>query len=424
MHHLQNAINIFSVAVAAVDPVSLVHQTLSRTGNKLTIGKHQCIVGSTNRLVVIGAGKAAAAMALAVEQVFGDLKYSGTVVTKYGHGEILKNIQCLEAGHPLPDAQGVFATRQIIQQVSNLQPNDVVIFLLSGGASALLADCPSKSSLPEVQEVFHLLLSAGATITEMNTVRKHISAVKGGQLAKIIYPATVYSLILSDVIGDDLTVIGSGPTVPDTATFADALAVLSKFRLAGLISTSIIKHLHAGAALQLSDTPNNHQPYFRRVFNLLIGTNTLALQAASCRAQSLGYTATIVTSQMQGEAKELAAQIVDNARQFMGKLPACLLYGGESTVTVTGAGKGGRNMELALAAGILLSAHPTITILSAGTDGTDGPTDAAGAVVNSSVMQQAMQLAVVRRHISLTTMLITFLRVPRGCYSQVPRKPM
>ena len=149
--------------------------------------------------------------------------------------------------------------------------------------------------------------------------------------------------------------------------------------------------MHAGAALQLSDTPNNHQPYFRRVFNLLIGTNTLALQAASCRAQSLGYTATIVTSQMQGEAKELAAQIVDNARQFTGKLPACLLYGGESTVTVTGAGKGGRNMELALAAGILLSAHPTITILSAGTDGTDGPTDAAGAVVNSSVMQQAMQ---------------------------------
>ena len=214
MHHLQNAINIFSVAVAAVDPVSLVHQTLSRTGNKLTIGKHQCIVGSTNRLVVIGAGKAAAAMALAVEQVFGDLKYSGTVVTKYGHGEILKNIQCLEAGHPLPDAQGVFATRQIFQQVSNLQPNDVVIFLLSGGASALLADCPSKSSLPEVQEVFHLLLSAGATITEMNTVRKHISAIKGGQLAKIIYPATVYSLILSDVIGDDLTVIGSAPPYP------------------------------------------------------------------------------------------------------------------------------------------------------------------------------------------------------------------
>ncbi len=391
MDSIQNALDIFTSAVAAVNPSTLIRNHIRWQNSQLTINDHVVELKPAGRIFIAGAGKAAAAMAQAFEEILGDAITAGIVVTKYGHRLNLQKITLLEAGHPIPDVNSVQATEEIVNLVKHLTADDIVIFLLSGGASSLMADYPATSGLTEVQHVFNLLLKSGADIHEINTVRKHISNVKGGQLAKIIFPAALYSLILSDVIGDDLDIIGSGPTVPDKRTFTDALEVLTKYGIANKIPTAIAEYILDGCAGKINDTPKEGDECFINTCNQVIGSNEIALDAAANKAKQLGFYPCIVTNVLKGEARVVGQMLARKAIEYNGRVPACLLYGGESTVTIRGNGLGGRNMELALAAGIEIISHPGITILSAGTDGTDGPTDAAGAVVNATIMNSAIK---------------------------------
>lgn len=392
MNDIQNALTIFEHAIAAVDPAALIRRHIRWENGGLIINDGKVSLTPQSRIFVIGAGKASAIMAQTIEDILGNNIEAGIVVTKHGHGLSLQRIKLIEAGHPVPDNNSLEASGEILQLLEALAPSDLVLFLLSGGASSLLADCPPGSNLREIQEVYEALLGSGAGIHEMNRVRKHLSRVKGGQLAKRIYPTPLYSLILSDVIGDDLDVIGSGPTVPDRSSFRDAWDVLTKYGMEDKIPLSVSGHIRDGMAGKISDTPKPDEEYFANTSNCIIGNNQVALKAAALHAEALGYKTHIVTHVLEGEARDLGPMLVAKARDYKGPLPACFLYGGESTVTIKGKGTGGRNQELALAAGIALGSHRDITVLSGGTDGTDGPTDAAGAVVNAEIMNKAREL--------------------------------
>lgn len=377
----EHAISIFTAAVAAVQPAVLMKKNVQQHGDTIWIAGQTYHLPPGRPVWIFGAGKASAAMALALEEILTGIPLQGLVITKYHHSLPLQHITLAEAAHPVPDENGVQATRQLISLLKQVEPNDLVIFLLSGGASALLADYPDGTSLAQVQTVFELLLKSGATIQEMNTIRKHLSVIKGGQLALLANTTAFCSLILSDVVGDDLHVIGSGPTVPDPSTFADAAAIIQKYNLQ--LPEPIQQHLKGN----IPDTPKPGHPRFDTIRNLLVGNNKIALDAAADKATALGYEVHILTTTATGEAAELAKQLVHQAINWQGKRPACLLLGGETTVTITGNGLGGRNQQFALAAAIALqNNHQNITILSAGTDGTDGPTDAAGAIADAAVI--------------------------------------
>jgi glycerate 2-kinase len=396
----EHLISIFNHAVAAVQPAILMKKNVQREGDIIRIATHTFHLQPHSRVWIFGAGKASAAMALALEDILQGIPLQGLVITKYHHALPLQYIRVAEAAHPLPDENGVQATKDMIALLKQVQENDLVLFLLSGGASALLVDYPPGSSLTQLQTVFELLLKSGADIHEMNTVRKHLSAVKGGQLT------ANYSLILSDVVGDDLHVIGSGPTVPDPSTFADAYSIIEKYHLTDQLPETVIQHILQGVQGLIPDTPKQGHTH-----NLLVGNNKIALQAAAEQATALGYEVHILTATATGEAELLAQQLVQQAINWPGKRPVCLLAGGETTVTITGNGLGGRNQQLALAALIALEKAfitlqetsvasqdvliasqndpRNITLLSAGTDGTDGPTDAAGAIADYAVITAA-----------------------------------
>ena len=386
---------VFLHAVAAVHPQELMRKNVQvLPGSRvIIISGEDYALSDAARVWVLGAGKAAAAMAQELEKILAPhFPLQGAVVTKYGHALPLQQLELLEAGHPVPDQNSVAASVKLLEIAAQVQPQDLVIFLLSGGASALLADVPAGSHLSEVQQLFEALLKSGADIREMNTVRKHLSAIKGGQLAKNIYPATLCTLILSDVVGDDLSVIGSGPTVPDPSSFADTMAVLRKYHLPEKISPALLQHIEKGMAGLLPETPKPGDPHFGHVHNYLAGTNRIALEAAANKATELGYHPLLLSDTITGDVHEVAAQLVQTALNYSGPLPACLLGGGETTVTITGNGLGGRNQQLALAVGIAIAQHPPLTFLSGGTDGSDGPTNAAGAIADASTMQTAINM--------------------------------
>jgi hydroxypyruvate reductase len=348
------------------------------------------------RIVVLGAGKASARMAEACEGILGSRIDSGLVITKYGHARPLSRIQVLEAGHPLPDAAGLKGARAMISLLEQSRPEDLILFLTSGGCSALLPTPTPPISLKEKQGLTALLLRSGATIQEINAVRKHISQTKGGQLAKLAYPATVINLIISDVVGDPLDSIGSGPLVPDPSTFQEAWGVLDKYRLLKAGSRTIVNHLKAGIQGEAEETPKPGDACFRRVRNFIMARNRSALTAAAHRARAFGFTPLVLTSQVQGEARELAKFYGALAKEIHlsahpVKPPVCLIAGGEPTVTVRGKGLGGRNMELALAVALEIKGLPNTVFLSAGTDGGDGPTDAAGAIVDGRTWSRALK---------------------------------
>ncbi|SJZ41201.1 glycerate 2-kinase [Chitinophaga eiseniae] len=381
-------------AVSAVHPVQLIRRHVQvKAPSTLVISGDDYVVPPQGRLIVLGAGKASAAMAQELEKVLeGHIRPEGFVVTKYGHALPLQHLELLEAGHPVPDEHSLEASRRFLETAAAAGENDLVILLLSGGASALLADVPEGSSLADVQQLFTLLLNSGAGIHEMNIVRKHLSKIKGGWLAQNIYPATLCTLVLSDVVGDDLSVIGSGPAVPDPSTFADAMAILEKYRLPEQLPLSLRRYLSDGVAGIVPDTPKAGDASFSRVHHYLAGTNHIALQAAADKAHSLGYHTQVLASDTTGDAHTVAATLAAAALTYEGPRPACLLAGGETTVQVTGNGKGGRNQQLALAAAIALAGHEGITLLSAGTDGTDGPTNAAGAIADNHTLERATAL--------------------------------
>lgn len=384
--------SIFHAAIAAVQPSQLIPQYLQLEGKLLRIGGQAFPISTQTHLYVIGAGKASAAMAQAVEKLLLPVITDGSIAVKYEYGLPLQKIQCIEAGHPLPDENGVQAARKICLLADKATADDLVICLLSGGASALLADYPPSSSLAELQTVAELLLSCGATIQEINILRKHLSYLKGGQLARHVYPAALVSLILSDVVGDPLDSIASGPTVPDSSSFADAWAIVEQYELKDRFPPRLMHILAAGKEGHLPDTPKKDDLVFRRTYNVLIGNNQLALNAAAAKASTLGYAVQVISNTITGEARTVAEQLIKEALTYKAATPVCLLYGGETTVSLKGRGKGGRNQELALAASIALqNTHRSITLLSAGTDGTDGPTDAAGAVIDQTTYSKAVQ---------------------------------
>ena len=340
------------------------------------------------RVFLLGAGKAGGAMAAAAEQVLGDHIAGGFVVVKDGYGARLTRVEMAEAGHPVPDARGLAASSRMLEIAREAGEDDLVLFLVSGGGSALTPAPAPPITLAEKQELTRLLLASGATIGELNAVRKHLSLFKGGQLARAARPAAVLTLALSDVIGDPLDVIASGPTAPDPTTFADALEVLARRGVSARMPDSIRWRLEAGRAGEIEETPKPGDRLFDRVRNVVIGNNALVTDAAAATARRLGYRTDVMTRELQGEARDVARDFVARARRLTP--PACLIAGGETTVTVRGGGKGGRCQEFALAAALELAPSDRITVLAAGTDGTDGPTDAAGAIVNGSCVARGV----------------------------------
>lgn len=394
LNYRKTAEKVFLAGVRRVMPEKLISHEMMIEDNCLRIGSLNFPLKQIEKLYVIGAGKASALMALEVERIFGNRITDGHIVVKYGHSCKLKHIKITEAGHPIPDSNGYLATRAILKIAENAGSNDLVVCLLSGGGSALLADLPEGSSPDEMILVSNLLINCGASISEMNSVRKHLSMVKGGQLARTVHPGTLVSLVLSDVIGDPLDVIASGPTTPDPTTFKQAMDVLEKYNLIKSMPGSILKYLHEGEAGNRPETPKPGDPAFEKTFNRLVGTSRMALEAGKKKAEEYDLNTYIIDDKIHGDVSDAAEFIVATSLKYKTdsdvRKPACLLFGGEPTVKMTGKGKGGRNQHLALLCGIMLQNEKGITILSAGTDGTDGPTDAAGAVVDTHTVSDAI----------------------------------
>jgi len=388
-----DAMGIFQAGLRAADPFSAILRHVKFAGQQLQAGEKRYDLTRVSAIYAIGAGKASARMAQAMEQILGG-RLSGVVNVKYGHAVPLKAVKVNEAGHPLPDEAGVRGTREILRLLEHCDERSLVLFLISGGGSALLP-CPAEGlTLDDKQRTTQALLDCGATIQEINAVRKHISRVKGGRLAKAAYPATVVSLILSDVVGDSLDSIASGPTVPDSSKFADCLRVIDRYRLHEMLPPAVRSYLQRGAEGELEETPKPNDPIFHRVQNLIVGSNRLALSAAKEKAEELGYRALILSSLIQGDTREaagvhaaIAKEVVETGNPV--PRPACIISGGETTVTIRGGGLGGRNQEFALAAALGIAGSEGIVVLSGGTDGTDGPTDAAGAMADGTTVQRA-----------------------------------
>jgi len=394
MNERQIARKIFFAAVEKVKPNRLIQENVQWKNRTLYVAGQPFPVSREGKIVVSGAGKATALMAWELEKILGPDIAAGHIVVKYGHTVPLKYIGCTESGHPVPDANGIDGTQKVVETISGLSEKDIHICLLSGGGSALLADEPPGATLADIMQLNELLLKCGADIAETNAVRKHLSAVKGGQLARLAAPATTISLILSDVIDDPLDVIASGPTAPDSSTFSEVWTILGKYAIAGKLPSSILKILTDGKNGILPETPKGDDPLFRHVHNYIIGNNRIALNEAARVADSYGFKPVIVTSNMNGECSDAARYIGNEIRQRDASESICLLFGGETTVQVNGSGKGGRNQHLALLMAHELyrqSPRRKITVLCAGTDGSDGPTDATGAIVDQSTWNEALK---------------------------------
>ncbi len=409
---------IFHAAVAAVDPGRAVTGEAEALRARYQEGKFE-------RCLVVGFGKAAFPMARVIEENLGDLVDDGVIIVPYGHtGPGLRTIRVFEAGHPLPNANGVRGTDELITLARQADERTLVVTLISGGGSALLVYPWEGITIAEKQTTTALLLEAGAEIKEVNAVRKHLSRVKGGRLAEILCPATTVSLIISDVIGNRLDVIASGPTAPDPSTFAYALAVLDRYRLREGTPQTVLRHLIAGSAGMLPETPKAGAPVFRRVDNRIIVDNWAALAAAKRAAASCGLKAEILSAEIAGEARKaghwLARKAIAVQQGRRTDLPICLLSGGETTVTVRGKGIGGRNMELALAFAREIEGVAGITLLSAGTDGRDGPTDAAGAVVDGNTTLRGREKGLDAAAILAENDTYTFFRREGGLFVTGP----
>ncbi|MFH2134844.1 MAG: HAD-IIB family hydrolase [Pseudomonadota bacterium] len=389
---------LFEAALAAVDPYRAVLNAAKVVDGRLQLADAGYDLAAFERVLVVGGGKATARMAQALEALLGARITGGLIVVKYGHGVPLQYIEQVEAAHPVPDAAGEAGALRILDMVRAADDKTLVICLLSGGASALLVAPAEGLTLTDKQHATDLLLRAGAAIGELNAVRKHLSAFKGGRLAQAAMPAQLLTLLLSDVIGDKLDVIASGPTAPDASTFAYALDVIAKFELADSMPPRVMAHLQQGAAGDVAETAKSDDACFAQTRNVVVGALALALQAAAARARQLGLQTRIISAELQGEAREAAQLLAQTARDTLAEMQPgerrCLLCGGETTVTVRGKGLGGRNQELALAFALQIEGLHGVTLLSAGTDGSDGPTEAGGAWVDGDTAAEARALGI------------------------------
>jgi glycerate 2-kinase len=390
----RSARRILDAAIAAGDAGRLTRQALVREGARLRVGGRTIDLDHARRIVVVGAGKASGAMAEATEDILAGLPIEGLVAVKERREPGPRRVRVVEAGHPIPDARGEAAAEEILRLVRAAGPEDLVLCLISGGGSALTPSPVPGVTLAEKQAMTRLLLECGASINELNGVRKHLSRLKGGQLARAAYPAPVVALMLSDVIGDPLDVIASGPTAPDPTTFDDALSILDRFGLRDRVPLMVRRHLEAGARGEVEDTPKPGDAVLNGVVNVVIGNNGLVVDAAVAEARRLGFAPCLLTRRLQGEAREVArvfAALLDEAARggLVPMRPVCLIAGGETTVTIRGRGLGGRCQEFALALVSELSSMRDVVVLAAGTDGSDGPTEAAGAIVDPTTLERA-----------------------------------
>ena len=387
---------ILAAAVQAVDPANAVAQTMQRQGNCLTIAGQEYDLTQFGRVRVIGAGKAGAPMAQAAARILGERLSDGLVITKQGYSDDPQKaapIVLLEAGHPVPDERSVRGAQRLIELLQDSRPDDLVLCLISGGGSALMVAPVPGLNLSDLQRLTSILLACGANIYEINTLRKHLDQVKGGGLARLVFPARLVTLALSDVVGDPLDVIASGPTVPDPSTFQDAREVLERYSIQDKAPAEVIAHIQKGLHGEISETPKPGDGLFASVQNVIVGSNLQAAQAALKQAAQEGFHPLLLTTYLQGEARQVGRALATIARQVIATgqpapRPACIIAGGETTVTVRGDGLGGRNMELALASVLELSGLPAV-LISLATDGGDGPTDAAGAIVTGQTLAQA-----------------------------------
>lgn len=382
MNLRKDALAICKAALRAADPEEALLRHVRVADGVLLAGGGKYRLDKIRNVYLVGAGKACAPMAKAVEKLLGKRITASCVVVKDGHTLPLRRVQLRESAHPVPDERGVAGALEVMALARRAEAEDLVICLISGGASALLPLPVEGFTLAEKQGLTRQMLAAGANIHEMNAVRKHLSGCKGGQLARAAAPAQVLTLILSDVIGDDLSTIGSGPTAPDPTTWATVDEILARFRLA------------LPRPVPRVETPKPGDPLFGRVRNVIIGSNALSVDAAAAKAKELGYRPLVLSTTIEGETRDVARMHVQIAKEVQraGRpvgAPACLLSGGETTVTVRGTGMGGRNQEFALMAGMELEGTPGIVALSAGTDGTDGPTDAAGGLADMGTVARA-----------------------------------
>ncbi len=386
------AIQCFKESLKPVNPYEAVKRFIRLEGSALNIGSKEKPVAMLNiddykKIFLVGGGKATAPMARAMEDLLGNRITKGLVVVKYGFTDELSYTETVEADHPLPDANGVSGTKKILELIESAGKKDLVFSLISGGGSALLPQPAGNIKLEEKQAMTQKLLKCGASIDEINCIRKHISSTKGGQMARAAFPATTINLMLSDVVGDRMDVIASGPFVPDMSSFKEAWGIIEKYNLDN-IPESVRAHLKSGLDGKIEDTPKEGDPVFDKVYNLIIGSNILALEAAEKEAQKLGYKTLILSSMIEGETKDIAGahaaiagEIVKTGRPL--SPPCCIISGGETTVTIKGKGMGGRNQEFCLVAAMGISDMPgRVVVLSGGTDGNDGPTDAAGGIVD------------------------------------------
>jgi len=388
---------IMEAALNAVDPRLAVLNCLKRENTQLEVNREIYDLNTLDRVLLVGAGKAGQPMSEAVQEVLGDRLDSGLVIVKEGYktkNDLTERINVVEAGHPIPDIRGVKGTDEVIELLENTSQNDLVISLISGGGSALLVSPIPGVSLQDLQSLTEILLASGATINEINTLRKHLDRIKGGQLARFTSPAKMISLILSDVVGDPLDVIASGPTVPDGTTFEDALAILEHYQIEDQITEPILEYLKLGKAGKVEETPKPGEQLFTNVNNIIVGSNRTASQAALDQALKEGFNTFVLSNFLQGEASQVGKFLATILRQVAIHnqpipRPACIIVGGETTVTLLGDGLGGRNQEIALGAVDELDGLDGIALITLATDGGDGNSDAAGAVVTGKTLQQA-----------------------------------
>ncbi len=388
---------IYRQAITAVNPETAIRAHVKLQGLKLTCAGRTFDLQQYERIYLLGAGKAAAAMAAAMEKILGSRLAAGLVIVKYGHLALVDKTVIVEAGHPVPDEAGVAGSRRLLELAREAGPRDLVIALISGGGSALMPLPAAGLTLADKQATTRELLACGAEISEINTIRKHLSAIKGGQLARSIAPATTVTLVISDVIGDPLESIASGPTVPDPTTYQQCLEIVARYRLEERLPAAVLAHLRRGAAGKEPETPKPGDPLFARVSNHIIASNRQAVDAAARQAAARGYRPLILATTIEGETRDVARLHGAIAREIHqsgnpAPPPVCVISGGETTVTIRGPGLGGRNQEFVLAAAREIAGLPATVIVSLGTDGTDGPTDAAGAVADGQTVARAREL--------------------------------
>jgi hydroxypyruvate reductase len=392
-----DAETIFNSALSAVNAFDAVKKYCHVDNNTLYIRHTAFNLSRYNNIYVIGAGKASAHMGAAMEDILAEKITDGIINVKYGHTVALKKIKLIEAGHPIPDENGCAGALQILQIAEKAKKNDLIICLTSGGGSALMPLPAPPLTISDKQETIRILLSCGAAINEINALRKHMSLIKGGRLSEAAWPATLINLIISDVVGNPLDIIASGPTVGDPSTFQDCMDIIHKYNIYDRIPKPVTEFIRNGIKKKIPETPKpdtGMTDIFNQTLNMIVASNMEALSAAKICAESLGYNTLTLSSMIEGDTRQTANIHTAIAREIRKTgnpipCPACILSGGETTVTLTGNGKGGRNQEFALTAAFDIADEDRMVVLSGGTDGTDGPTDAAGAIVDTSTIKKA-----------------------------------